>query len=1679
MNSRICKRAGALLLCVALCVSLCVSLGAAAQAVTLDKSFQFYMVPNSHLDTSWQWPFQYTAENLLRTMYYNFTRSLDGNENYVFSTSASQHYKWAKDYYNENYYSSSTSNNDTHYRQIWDRIQKLVANGQLDITGGQTVEPDTNSPSGEAQVRSVLIADHFFEEEFGADKIPITGFLPDCFGFTGQYPQILLKSGMKYFVTSKLNWNDTNRNRDSDLFYWRALDGKSKVISYVLYKDYPSTDWNASSVQTAFDRNWQSGKSTNVKRAMGFFGSGDSGGGLPYSANPSGGNSYAAPATLNNSSAATVKMATCTQYFQDVEADIAAGTNGEALRYVDGEMYLEYHRGTYTSWSRMKRYNRKTEIMAEVAEKAATAAYYTGAVAGNSADKVMYAWDKVTINQMHDVLPGSAAPYQYYVAFNDHELAQNLLTSVQRNALVALAYRADTQVSGKPVFVYNPLSWERSGEVSAVLHYDGALPAGGIVLYDGDKAIFPSGIARNEAQGTLTVTFVASAVPAIGYKVFNAVESDAPAPASDLKVNGWVFENDFLKMTINPETGYISSLVNKKNGVESFAQGVGTEGGELHVYNDTGGSSWPAWDLIDSQVNKEPDTILDEAPISLEIIENNTEKVTIKVVKGYDQAIVTQYYTLRAGEDSVEVKLAADWFESNRLLKVSFPINASAEMATYETAYGSLQRPTTRDTSFSRARFEVPGHKYLDITDESGAYGVSVMNDAKYGFDSLKKTVNGTTFVRSRISVVRTPQSGPLSASAYGPSPATIDSGPMEFVYSIYPHAGSWEDAKSVNKGFELNYPLTAIEAQKNEGVLGSAKSFASSDKSNAIITVFKNQNDKPDDPNTVILRLYESSGRDTEGVTVTLPGHVLTAKEVNMIEHDYDPAYMAAYGVGGKAIAIDGDKITFDLGKYEILTIELTLAPAGLAPMPEIKQEAVALPYDLQGTSPNANRRAGFFQGSGTATSPGLSMPDNNWASEIDYQGIKFDLAEADEKNLVSATGQTIDAGAADYSKLFLVGAAAGTSAVSGDFRVNYASEAYLQNGKSVPLGEAAGKTVDVWYDYLADTDEECRVIVAAYDAEGRLSAVETTTAAPSQGELRGVVPAVDIPAETAVANLFVWDPATHVPVDLEKISQTETIRFDGWLTDLSGWNKDAWIDTKPYVYDTIVHVNDHYHSSTGTNNSTEAMTVDNYLFAYSIGLTPDRVVESVTLPDQSGIKIAAMTLAGSDVEDFGWVYDSSNELVQEPPATPQNVSATPVYNATQQGADILVTWDGDPDVMKYMVYASTDPNFEPSSTTLVSNQGSSPSYMHHTYGKLETAGPVVYYYRVVAIGRNTLTSAASARSNGAEITYINYTWSVGTSTARVNAGAQQSGEQAYKAIDQNLWTSTSDKWCCTSVGSNGWLRVDLTGRAGETVSLNRFILVNCNILEGYGNTRDYRIYYSTMDDPGAGTKNPGGNWSLAVQVTGNTDTIRTHDLAAPIEARWVMLVIDAGDGGSSGTVRQYGFFALGKPNYAAVSSALNPSVAASATPDGATLEAGYEYYNADGKTEGATQFKWVKTVNGVETAIPGAVGKTLSQTTAELAAASSYKVQITVYDDDGAQGGTANASLSTYTNVMVGAAVLNQTTANGSAASLVDGNTGTKWDAPTNAAYSGYQGPLPHIATLDMGAAKTVRNI
>ena len=1260
-HHRLAKKAFALILMVVMILS---AMPALAVTVTPNLSYRFYMVGNSHIDTAWRWPIQHTAEEIIPDTFGRQVNALKGSSTYKFTASCSTHYKWTKEY----------------YPALYEDIKDLFEKGQWGIAGGQFVEPDLNVMEGETFARHGLYAQHFFLEELG--QIAYVGLVPDVFGFSGQFPQFLRKTGMTSYVATKMNWSSdpadgamdpgpwsqsgsgqNAKGRESDIFWWEALDG-SDVLAYNCYNDYTSSystsDFRTSS-NNVFNRISRSGSvslsgqpgytngtyyydyDSNIKYALGMFGEGDHGGG-PNSGTGSGNHGWPA----NNSggtNGSVVLPATLEDYFRDVRKpgvgtnNNADGANRDATKLLNdgtslglvyrhaGENYLSYHRGTYTSWSRVKKYNRQLNNLSQTAEQAATIGFWTNSLANNSHEKIETSWERICINTMHDILPGSSGPIEYYQTFMNGELCKNLLTNVQNNALAALAYRADTTVSeGVPIFVYNPSSWQRDGETETTIQLDKGYPY--IKVLDAANNEMPVTVIENRPDGAAKISFIAKAVPSLGYKVFKAVGSDvASSLSTDVQLvsndaSSIVIENDSLKFTISKTTGNIPSLINKKdNNREVFYQTAAFEGNALQWKTDTGGSSFPAWDMTSGEFGGVAQTFNTVTTLvgTPEIVVNTPEKITVKVThrwtdsSSYGPSTATRYITLLAGSDKIDVHFELDWQMQQRNLKVAFPVAVDARAASYEIAYGALDgatevarmdaaaaliapgnannplmsnsltgvpsyagalgRATIRDTRWNAARFEQSGHKWMDVSADSKSHGMSILNDAKYGHDVLRMVRSGSstagtgtdagivgseTYVRARLTVVRSPQSAnnDYQRATQVPNPTShrIDIGEQNFNYSIYPHAGTWQDGSTSVKAHELNFPMQSFQTLPSAGdsILGKEKSFLSLNKSNVIVGAVKNQHDEPTNKNKLIVRVWETNGVDTTGVVMTLPSNVVAVREVNMLEHDYNELSNdnidnpVSKALVAQNIARSGNTVTFNIGHYEILTMEIVIDPYAGAQLGLTQTQInLAGSFDTRGTSPDSARSVGNLDGSGN------SIPEPLWnearLSGVDYQGIKFQLGPDAANNFVAANGQTIpmSAGATGFTRVYLLGLAGKNASAVGKYTVNYSD----------------GETV------------------------------------------------------------------------------TKTIAFADWTSPLTGWVPMDRMDTNPYVYDSIAHVFTHWHTP-----SIDMMTMDNYLYVYYIDVDPAKTISSILLPEAVGAKIAAITLINSEAPEFGSTDEGKN---------------------------------------------------------------------------------------------------------------------------------------------------------------------------------------------------------------------------------------------------------------------------------------------------------------------------------------------------------------------------------------------------------------------------------------------------
>lgn len=838
-------------------------------AFAYDKSYTTYMAGNAHIDTAWQWTTTLTRSDFIKNTYTNAANMIDANSDYTFNASGAVHLKWLKQ--------DATA--------VYNSIKSKVASGKVNLVGGQWLEPDLNITSGESLVRQSLYGQRYFQQEFG--KKATVGWVPDVFGFSGQMPQILKKSGMDYFVNTKLNWNDTN-GFPYEIYKWNGIDGSQVIV------DKPRQDYTANASDSANNiYTLDEPNRHNIKKGLVLYGQGDRGGG------PNQNDINSIRTQDSNSANPNIKMYTANQFFNDLTATDKANITDS----VTGEMYLENHRGTYTTQAEIKKNNRLGEITAEEAEKFSSIAQFIGAVSYPQAE-INGAWERIMLNQFHDILPGSGSADQVAEAQTNGAAAITTLSTSLNNAIAGIASKVNTTVSsGVPVVAFNPLSFGRRQPVETTVVFPSAPSS--VKVFDGATEI-PSQILSTNGNSA-RIVFMLDNIPAMGYKVVSVVPNTGNYSGSTgLSIGSNVITSDLFKVNINGTNGNISGIVDKANGNKQVF--TGGEGNVLQILNDTSSiGGYDAWNVGYNDMTATPLSTMDSTT-GISIVENGPVKCTYKVDKSYGSSTFSQYITLYPTINRVDIRMTADWHESHKMLKVAFPFNVSgATSADYEIAYGTQNRSNQRDTSFNKARFEVSAHKWADLSNDG--YGVSLLNNCKYGYDTYNNTM--------RLSLLRSPTMPTFTSNDGG---AFADQGAHEFTYSLYPHSGDWKTANTVYKGYELNYPVLAYQTTAHTGTLGSSYSFMSVDQPNVILSVLK----KAEDSNDFVIRAYETQGKAGTNTTITLPGTISSISETNLLEENTGTS------------SYSGNAFSATFGAYDIRTFKVnfggTTPPAPVA---------------------------------------------------------------------------------------------------------------------------------------------------------------------------------------------------------------------------------------------------------------------------------------------------------------------------------------------------------------------------------------------------------------------------------------------------------------------------------------------------------------------------------------------------------------------------------------------------------------------------------------------------------------------------------------------------------------------------------------------------------------------------
>ncbi|RNE62655.1 alpha-mannosidase [Cryobacterium tepidiphilum] len=779
------------------------------------SAHRLHAVGHAHIDSAWLWPTRETVRKVART-FSNVLALVEENPDFVFAASSAQQYAWLKE----------------HYPELFERVRAAVAAGSIVPVGGMWVESDTNLPGGEALVRQFVAGKRFFLEEFGVE--PEEVWLPDSFGYSGSVPQIAAAAGMRWFLTQKLSWNDTNVF-PHHTFRWEGLDGTRIFTHFPPVADYNAQLSGAELARAA--RVFAEKGHANTSLIP--FGWGDGGGG------PTREMIAAARRTASLEGSPSVTLSSPRRFFEAAEAEYPAPP------VWSGELYLEFHRGTYTSQARTKRGNRRSEHLLREAEVWAATASVRG-LADYPYDALETAWHTVLLQQFHDILPGSSIAWVHREAERNYAALAVTLEGLIESALRALAG------SGAATLVANagPYALE---EVPALGGAPGDRSPG-----EGSHVDLPEA-----AGGRFAIPHAAGAASAT--RVGESIR----------------LRNDRVLVVIDAD-GLFTSVMDLANARELLAEGA--RGNLPQLHRDVP-AKWDAWDL-DANYRR---TVTDlTAADSVAIVSDGSDGYSahVRVERSVGASRITQDITLAPGRAAIDIGVAIDWHERQKLLKLAFPLDVHADRAASEIQFGHVFRPTHTNTSWDAARFETVAHRWVHVGEPG--YGVAIANDASYGHDITRTTdAAGHPATTVRLSLLRAP---------LYPDP-DADQGEHRFRVALGVGAGIPD---AVAEGYRLNLPLRTLTGVADPSI----EPLFSIDNPAVVIEAVKLAEDRSGD---VVVRLYEAHGSRALA-TLIRSFDAADATETDLLERPL--------GRPRAVVGAAGAETTLELRPFQLVTL-------------------------------------------------------------------------------------------------------------------------------------------------------------------------------------------------------------------------------------------------------------------------------------------------------------------------------------------------------------------------------------------------------------------------------------------------------------------------------------------------------------------------------------------------------------------------------------------------------------------------------------------------------------------------------------------------------------------------------------------------------------------------------------
>ena len=938
-------------------VMLAVAGGQLSAQTVAPKKAKAYMVADAHLDTQWNWDIQTTIKDYVWNTLNQNLFLLNQYPDYIFNFEGGVKYAWMKEYYPREY----------------ELMKAFVKAGRWHVSGASWDATDTLVPSVESFIRNIMLGQEFYRKELGVESTDI--FLPDCFGFGWTLPTVAAHCGLIGFSSQKLDWRNNpfygKSKHPFTIGLWKGVDGASVMLAHGY--DYGRRWDNEDLSENRYLM--ELSKCTPLNTVYRYYGTGDVGG------SPTIASVASVEKGIKGDGPLKIISAASDQLFKDYQP---YGSHPE-LPVFDGELLMDVHgTGCYTSQAAMKLYNRQNELLGDAAERASVAAALLG-VAEYPGKSLTESWQRFIFHQFHDDLTGTSIPRAYEFSWNDELLSLKQFSSILTHSVGSVAGKLDTRVKGIPVVLYNASGFKATD----------------VVTIEVEASRFPKSVAVYNEQGKLVVSqlvsytdgkvrlLVEATVPANGYAVYDVRLSGEGKEMSAVEAAS--VENSFYKLTLN-ENGDITSLFDKRNNKELVKAGKAIR---LALFTENKSFEWPAWEILKETVDATPISITEDVKVTL--CENGALRKTLCVEKRHDDSFFRQYIHLYEGvlAHRIDFTNEVDWQSTNALLKAEFPLNLNNEVATYDLGVGSVQRGNNILTAY-----EVYAQYWADLTDANGSYGVSIMNDSKYGWD---KPDNNTL----RLTLLHTPKT--KKNYAYQDRQ---DFGHHTFTYSLVGHVGALDVVQTRENAELLNQRIKAFVVGKHRGELGKSYSLAFSDNRNVLIKALK----KAESSDEYVVRVYEAAGKQAQKASIVFADNLVAAVEADGTEKTI-----------GKA-TFSGNRLEVSVNPNSIKTYKVRFASNKKV---QTVAEPLPLVYDKKCFSWNEFKAAANFES-------GYSYAAELIPAEMNVHGVPFKLETREELNGMACKGNVLKLPAdCTYNRLYILAAAASDKDVKGIFRV------------------------------------------------------------------------------------------------------------------------------------------------------------------------------------------------------------------------------------------------------------------------------------------------------------------------------------------------------------------------------------------------------------------------------------------------------------------------------------------------------------------------------------------------------------------------------------------------------------------------------------------------------------------